>query len=81
MLNTARWMYIRERGLRTVGLFYACDLAGFIFNSVKKNAASIISVRQEEISALSVSAVLPNLQMNLPIEIIAGENSDKVEPF
>ena len=64
-----------------MGLFYACDLAGFILNSVKKNAASIISARLEEISALSVSAVLPNLQMNLPVEIIAGENSNKVERF
>lgn len=37
--------YIRERGLRTAGPFYACDLAGFILNSVEKNAASMISVR------------------------------------
>ena len=37
--------YIRERGLRTAGPFYACDLAGFILNGVEKNAASIISVQ------------------------------------
>ena len=37
--------YIRERGLRTAGPFYACDLAGFILNSVEKNAASMISVQ------------------------------------
>ena len=37
--------YIREQGLRTAGPFYACDLAGFILNSVEENAASMISVR------------------------------------
>lgn len=37
--------YIRERGLKIEGPFYACDLAGFILNSVEKNAASMISVR------------------------------------
>ena len=37
--------YIREQGLNTEGPFYACDLAGFILNSVEKNAASMISVR------------------------------------
>ena len=36
---------ILERGLETTGEFYACDLAGFILNSVEKNAASMISVR------------------------------------
>ena len=36
---------ILERGLKTAGDFYACDLAGFILNSVEKNAASMISVR------------------------------------
>ncbi len=36
---------ILERGLETTGDFYACDLAGFILNSVEKNAASMISVR------------------------------------
>ena len=36
---------ILERGLETIGDFYACDLAGFILNSVEKNAASMISVR------------------------------------
>ncbi len=42
---TALWHYIQEQGLKTVGDFYACDLAGFILNSVEKNAASMISVR------------------------------------
>ena len=37
--------YILEQGLETTGDFYACDLAGFILNSVEKNAASMISVR------------------------------------
>ncbi len=37
--------YILERELETTGDFYACDLAGFILNSVEKNAASMISVR------------------------------------
>ena len=37
--------YIQERGLEITGNFYACDLAGFILNSVEKNAASMISVR------------------------------------
>ena len=36
---------ILERELETTGDFYACDLAGFILNSVEKNAASMISVR------------------------------------
>ena len=36
---------ILERGLETTGDFYACDLAGFILNSVEKNAASMISVQ------------------------------------
>ncbi len=46
------WHYIRERGLETTGDFYACDLAGFILNSVEKNAASMISVRLQESSGL-----------------------------
>lgn len=37
--------YIQEGGLEITGNFYACDLAGFILNSVEKNAASMISVR------------------------------------
>ena len=37
--------YILEEGLNVTGNFYACDLAGFILNSVEKNAASMISVR------------------------------------
>lgn len=37
--------HIRRQGLRIEGPFYACDLAGFILNSVEKNAASMISVR------------------------------------
>ncbi len=44
------WHYIREQGLETTGDFYACDLAGFILNSVEKNAASMISVRLQESS-------------------------------
>lgn len=36
---------ILEQGLETKGDFYVCDLAGFILNSVEKNAASMISVR------------------------------------
>ena len=36
---------ILEQGLETTGDFYACDLAGFILNSVEKNAASMISVQ------------------------------------
>ena len=36
---------ILDQGLETVGDFYACDLAGFILNSIEKNAASMISVR------------------------------------
>ena len=36
---------ILEQGLEITGDFYACDLAGFILNSVEKNAASMISVR------------------------------------
>ena len=42
---TAFNRYILEQGLETTGDFYACDLAGFILNSVEKNAASMISVR------------------------------------
>lgn len=42
------WHYIREQRLETTGDFYACDMAGFILNSVEKNAASIISVRLRE---------------------------------
>lgn len=38
-----RW--ILAHGLRTTGDFYACDLAGFLLNSVEKNAASMISVQ------------------------------------
>ncbi|NBI09595.1 MerR family transcriptional regulator [Colidextribacter sp. OB.20] len=37
--------HICRQGLRTEGFFYACDLAGFILNSVEKNAASMISAR------------------------------------
>ncbi|USF28179.1 hypothetical protein N510_003138 [Firmicutes bacterium ASF500] len=37
---------ILEQGLKITGNFYACDLAGFILNSVEKNAASMISVRR-----------------------------------
>ena len=37
--------YMEEQGVRTSGRVYACDLAGFILNSVEKNAASMISVR------------------------------------
>ena len=37
--------YIQEQGLEIAGNFYACDLAGFILNSVEKNAASMISIR------------------------------------
>ena len=40
--------YILEQGLNPIGNFYACDLAGFILNSVEKNAASMISVRLAE---------------------------------
>ena len=42
---TALQRHILEGGLNTTGNFYACDLAGFILNSVEKNAASMISVR------------------------------------
>ena len=42
---TAFNRYILEQGLETTGDFYACDLAGFILNSVEKNAASMISVQ------------------------------------
>jgi len=42
---TALKSYILEQGLETTGDFYACDLAGFILNSVEKNAASMISVQ------------------------------------
>lgn len=37
--------YIQKQGLDITGNFYACDLAGFILNSVEKNAASMISVQ------------------------------------
>ena len=37
--------YICEQGLQNKGPFFACDLAGFILNSVEKNAASMISVQ------------------------------------
>lgn len=37
--------YIQKQGLEIAGNFYACDLAGFILNSVEKNAVSMISVR------------------------------------
>ena len=40
--------YILEQGLDITENFYACDLAGFILNSVEKNAASMISVRLAE---------------------------------
>ncbi len=40
--------YIHEQGLELAGNFYACDLAGFILNSVEKNTASMISVRLSE---------------------------------
>ena len=38
--------YILEQGLQIAGNFYACDLAGFILNSVEIFAASMISVRR-----------------------------------
>ena len=37
--------FIRERGLKTVGPFYACDLAEFILSGEEKSAASMIAVR------------------------------------
>jgi effector-binding domain-containing protein len=40
--------YIQEQSLNTTGNFYACDLAGFILNSVEKNAVSMISVQLSE---------------------------------
>ena len=40
--------HILEAGLKTTGDFYACDLAGFILNSVEKNAASMLSIRLAE---------------------------------
>ena len=43
--------FILEQGLETTGDFYACDLAGFILNSVEKNAASMISVRLSDKTA------------------------------
>ena len=43
--------YILEQGLKVTGSFYACDLAGFILNSVEKNAASMISARRLDGSA------------------------------
>ena len=42
---TALKNYIQEQGLEVAGNFYACDLAGFILNSVEKNAVSMISVQ------------------------------------
>ena len=42
---TALKSHIQEQGLEITGNFYACDLAGFILNSVEKNAASMISVQ------------------------------------
>ena len=45
---TALQHYILEEGLRPRGDFFACDLAGFILNSVEKNTASMISVRLSE---------------------------------
>ena len=39
------WRYIQEQELEVTGDFYACDLDGFILNSVEKNAVSMISVR------------------------------------
>ena len=42
---TALKSYIQEQSLEITGNFYACDLAGFILNSVEKNAASMISVQ------------------------------------
>ena len=44
---------ILEQGLETTGDFYACDLAGFILNSVEKNAMSMISVRLSDGDELS----------------------------
>ncbi|MFG6352504.1 MAG: hypothetical protein K1W21_13050, partial [Oscillospiraceae bacterium] len=40
--------YILEHGLDITRNFYACDLAGFILNSVEKNAVSMISVQLSE---------------------------------
>ena len=40
--------HILEQGLDITGNFYACDLAGFILNSVEKNAVSMISIRLSE---------------------------------
>lgn len=37
--------HILAQGLAITGDFYACDQAGFLLNSVEKNAASLISVR------------------------------------
>ena len=48
---------IRAHGLETAGNFYACDLAGFILNSVEKNAASMISVRLSNQSAVSAAQI------------------------
>ena len=42
---TALKSYIQKQGLDITGNFYACDLAGFILNSVEKNAVSMISVQ------------------------------------
>ena len=42
---TALKSYILKQNLEITGNFYACDLAGFILNSVEKNAVSMISVR------------------------------------
>ena len=40
--------HILEHSLDITGNFYACDLAGFILNSVEKNAVSMISVQLSE---------------------------------
>ena len=48
---------ILAHGLETAGDFYACDLAGFILNSVEKNAASMISVRLSNQSAVSAAQI------------------------
>lgn len=36
--------YIERQGIRTDGVVYACDLAGFVLNGVEENAATLISV-------------------------------------
>ena len=37
--------HIEKEGIRTEGSVYACDLAGFILNSVEENAATLFSIR------------------------------------